>query len=755
MQKYIKFLQKFKWFIAIGIPLIVILLATGLKHLEIDGSYRIWFGEESKILKDYDNFRRTFGNDDGVVIVFKDKDGIFNKKALTSIDEITQALWKTKYIARVDSISNYQYVHAGEEDPDDIVVEDFIQDIPNASKSYLANRKQIATTDPLLINSFISKDGTTTMISARLVPKVNDVTDKSLEIMDLVEKILAPQRAKTGYTYWVNGGPALNKAFMVIGINDARTFTPLVIIVSMLLLLLLFRRISGALLPMGVVVFTFLTVLAVQVLLGYKLNNFTANLPVFIVAIGIADAVHIYSVWLMNKKEGQDNIDAVTNSLQKNFLPIFLTSLTTSIGFATLTISKVIPIFTLGIATATGAVLAFIISVVWLPSVMLLLKKPIKQKEIVAVKEQKSLGYGKFIVNNYKKIILLTSILFLLLSMGLFHVKVDSNTIRYFDNDVKIRQSTEFMMENLTGPMAYEIVVDTGKKDGIKDPKFMKSVEQFYSDFQGKFPAVRHLSSLMDTVKRFNKIVDNKDEVPKQQNLIAQYLLLYSLSLPQGMEINDKMDINEQQLRITGQIDIVDTSKDLEMMNYVESWWAKTPYSASVQGQASMFAHMQKDVTDTLIYSLSLAIILVTLTMLLIFKRLEIVWVFILPNILPVVLVVGLMGWLDISIDIGVAIAGAIIIGVAVDDTIHFLVKYFDARKRGLSMEDTFDEVLKYAGKAILFTTIILSISFSMFMASNFSPNQNFGIVTAFALIVALIMDLLLLPSLLVLGDKK
>jgi len=259
----------------------------------------------------------------------------------------------------------------------------------------------------------------------------------------------------------------------------------------------------------------------------------------------------------------------------------------------------------------------------------------------------------------------------------------------------------------------------------------------------------------MDTVKRFNKIVDNKDEVPKQQNLIAQYLLLYSLSLPQGMEINDKMDINEQQLRITGQIDIVDTSKDLEMMNYVESWWAKTPYSASVQGQASMFAHMQKDVTDTLIYSLSLAIILVTLTMLLIFKRLEIVWVFILPNILPVVLVVGLMGWLDISIDIGVAIAGAIIIGVAVDDTIHFLVKYFDARKRGLSMEDTFDEVLKYAGKAILFTTIILSISFSMFMASNFSPNQNFGIVTAFALIVALIMDLLLLPSLLVLGDKK
>ena len=190
MQKYIEFLKKFKWFIVLGLPLIVIFLASNLKYLEIDGSYRIWFGEDSKILKDYDNFRRTFGNDDGVVIVFKDKKGIFTKKALQSIDNITQALWQTKYIARVDSITNYQHVHAGVEDPDDIVVEDFIQEIPTASATYLADRKHIATTDPLLIDSFISKDGTTTMISARLVPKVNDKSDKSLEIMDVILRLL-------------------------------------------------------------------------------------------------------------------------------------------------------------------------------------------------------------------------------------------------------------------------------------------------------------------------------------------------------------------------------------------------------------------------------------------------------------------------------------------------------------------------------------------------------------------------------------
>jgi len=748
MKKYIDFLQKFRWFIAIGLPVIVFALAFNLKHLQMDGSYRIWFGEESKILTDYDKFRSTFGNDDSLIITFQDKEGIFNKKALQSVDNITQALWKMKYVARVDSITNYQYIHNNPDEPDDIVVEDFIKDISNASSEYLANRKEIATSDPLVVDGFISRDGTTTMISARLTPKVNDDSDKSMEIMTLIDNILAPEIERTGYKYWLNGGPPLNHAFVTIGMSDM-IFIPIILIASMILLFLLFRRISGALIPIGVVTFTFLTVLAIQVLLGYKLNNFTINLPVFIVAIGIADAVHVYTIWLLHKREGVDNILAVEQSLKKNFLPIFLTSLTTTIGFATLTISEVIPVFTLGVATASGAILAFIISIIWMPSVLLLLKKEYKVEHIKKIEKKKSMGYGSFIVKNDKKIALVTTVIFVFLTIGIFNVKIDSNTIRYFDKSVEIRQSAEFIMENITGPMAYEIIVDSQEPNGIKNPDFLKTVELFYKDFQTTYPDVKHLNSLMDTIKRFNKVVNNRDEIPNNQNLIAQYLLLYSLSLPQGMEINDKMDIKEQKLRITARVNIVDTSTDLEMINYVSDWWGNTPYRASVQGQTAMFAYMQKDVTNTLIYSLSLAIFLVSLIMLLIFKRFKILWVFILPNILPVILVIGLMGWIGITIDIGVAIAGAIIIGVAVDDTIHFLVKYFEARKEGLSMEDTFDEILRYAGKAILFTTIILSVAFSLFAFSAFTPNQNFGIVTAFALIIALVIDLLLLPALL------
>jgi len=288
-----------------------------------------------------------------------------------------------------------------------------------------------------------------------------------------------------------------------------------------------------------------------------------------------------------------------------------------------------------------------------------------------------------------------------------------------------------------------------------KDPVFLKTIERFYDEFYSLYPDVRHISSLVDVIKIFNKVMNGSKTIPDDSKLIAQYLLLYSLSLPQGMEINDKMDIDERLLRVSASINMVDTSKDLEMINWVEEWWSKAGYSAEVNGQTVLFAHMQKDVTDTLIESITLAIVLISILMLLIFKNIKMLPLFIVPNILPIALVVGVMGWLDIDIDLGVAIAGAIIIGVAVDDTIHFMVKYIEARKRGENLEEALKYVMSYAGSAIIFTTMILSAAFLVFIFSDFNPNYHFGIVTACALVIAVVVDLIALPALLSLIDNR
>jgi len=757
MDKFVNFVIKSRWFIVIIIPLVTLFMASSLKHLEFEGSYRIWFGENSQILKSYDKFRSIFGNDDVITITFQDKDGIFTKKALHTIDDITQKLWQTHYIARVDSITNFQYVHADKEYPDEVLVEDFIDDIDSYTPKDLANKKEIALQEDLVKNRIISQDATTTMIVGRLTPKAGDDPEVSFKLRDAVLKILAPEEKKNGYKFYLAGGPAINTAFIEIAQHDGGIFTPAVILVAMLLVFMIFRKLSSMFLSIGVVIFTFLIVLSIQVMLGYKLNNFTANIPVFVVAIGIADAMHLLWIYTMARKKGMQNIEAIHYSVQKNFLAILLTSLTTSVGFASLGISAVIPIKTLGIATASAALLAFVLTILFVPAMLAILNPKIKEDENVQAHNNHphAVAYTKFIIKNAKLLLGGSLIIFVALGIGIFKANVDSNVVKYFNKDVPFRQSVNFLQKHLTGPMSYEIIVDSKKPDGIKDPQFLKTVQKFYNQFSAKYDDVRHISSLMDVVKTFNEVMNGSKSIPNNQELIAQYLLLYSLSLPQGMEINDKMDIDERLLRVTSTMNVVDTSKDLEMIQWVQDWWSKTPYSAEINGQTIMFAHMQHDVTNTLIESITLAVVMISIIMLLIFRNWRMLPLFIIPNILPIALVVGVMGWFHIDIDMGVAIAGAIIIGVAVDDTIHFMVKYTEARRRGDSMQEAMNYVMSYAGSAIIFTTIVLSVAFLVFVFSDFNPNYHFGIVTASALIIAVIVDLVALPALLTIIDNR
>ena len=756
MNKFVDRVIKFRWAIAILIPLITVMMASSLKNLEFEGSYRIWFGEESKILNDYDNFRAIFGNDDAVAISFKVEDGIFNKDSLQAVENITKKLWETEYIARVDSITNYQYVHADEEYPDEVIVEDFIEDIDSLSDEDLEMKKAIALKQDLIVGKLISSDAKTTMIVGRMTPKAGNDPAVSFKLRDAVEAIVKPELEKYGYKFYLNGGPIINTAFIEIAQSDGGTFTPAVILIAMFLLLLVFRKFSMSLLSIVVVVFTFLIVLSIQVMLGFKLNNFTANIPVFVVAIGIADAMHLLWIYIVARKKGMDNYESIHYSVSKNFLALFLTSVTTAVGFASLSISNVVPIQTLGIATASAAILAFILTILFVPALLAILNPKIKeQTQEENTNHNISKWYVRYIIRHNTAILFISGLVFVAIGLGIFQANVDSNTVRYFKEDVPFRASTKFIQDNLTGPMAYEIVVDSKKNDGIKDPKFLKTVDKFYNELYAEFDEARHLSSLMDVVKTFNDVMNTSKSIPDDKNLIAQYLLLYSLSLPQGMEINDKMDIDERLFRVTGSMNMVDTSKDLEMIEWIESWWDKTEYSATVEGQTKMFAHMQHDVTNTLLYSITLAVILISIIMLLIFKNLKMLPLFIAPNILPIALVVGVMGWIGIDIDMGVAIAGAIIIGVAVDDTIHFMVKYVEARKRGENLKESLEYVMSYAGSAIIFTTIILSLAFLVFVFSDFNPNFHFGIVTATALVIAVLVDLVALPALLAKLDDR
>jgi predicted RND superfamily exporter protein len=540
-------------------------------------------------------------------------------------------------------------------------------------------------------------------------------------------------------------------------VHDALVLIPLAVVIVVVLLFLLFRDPIGVAVPAVVILFTSLLVLSMQMLLGHKLNNFTVNIPSFVAAIAIADSMHLYLAWVYYRTKDIENQEALYLALKNNFLPIAMTSLTTAIGFATLSISAIEPIATLGIAITAGALIAFLLSVTLAPAILLLLNDNYKIKPIKFLNLLHTKGYGAFIVRHDKQIVVGFAIVMLLIGYGLTLLKVDSNSIKYFDKSTTVRSGSEFIEEKLTGSMIYEIILDSKAKEGAKSPAFLEKIVTFEKALITKHPNVTFTTSLKDIVEKMHRVLDNNSTLttPNSKNAVAQYLLLYSMSLPQGMELNDKIDTTERYLRLSINSNIQDSSKDLAMIDWVKQWWGKNSnYSATVQGQTSIFAYMQSSVMDTLLLSISATLILVLFAMFFIFRNIKMLWIFILPNLAPILLVGGVMGYLGRSVDIGVAISASVILGIAVDDTIHFFSKYFQAIKT-MSFEESIDYVISHSGNAMILTTFILSFTFAIFGVSSFVPNVNFAIVTVVALNIALLLDLILLPALLSLFYNK
>ncbi|WP_089726823.1 efflux RND transporter permease subunit [Candidatus Thiosymbion oneisti] len=761
--KYVDAIIKYRWFVALSCPfLVIVMVLSCIEDLGLEAGYRIWLGKDSKIIAGYENFKHTFGSDDTIVIAFMDEAGIFSNQALGTIERITERLWQTKHIIRVDSITNYQYIHASPEDPDEILVEYFVEDGETIPEDILKQKEQIAIIDEQTRNRTISTDGKTALIYANLIP-VGEGRDKAInrEVTQLVRNMLEEERKRTGYAFYLFGGPVLSTSFMEIAKHDLVVFTPLVIIAAILILIAIFRRLSGALIAVSVVVLTFLAVISIQIMLGFKINNFTANLPVFVIAIGIADTMHIYWAWSHGIDTGLGNHGAIHYALQKNFFPVFLTSITTFAGFISLSVSEVIPVKTLGIATASASLIAFLLSVTFLPALLSLSRAGKKDIDHAGPPWLASYveKYSAFIVDHKRSILILSVVSIPVFFAGVFLVEVDSNTVKYFHEDTPIRNSVRFIQDKMTGPLPFEVVIDTKEQGGIKAPDFLRSVERFYRDLDNRFEKVRNIGSLLEPMKRINQVMHGGREafyrVPDTKPLSAQYLLLYSLSLPQGLDINNRMDVDERRFRITLSVDLTNTSEEIELIRWIEDWWQKTPYTATVHGRLVIGTFMQTHVTRTLIHSILAALALISLVILVFFWDIKITIISLIPNIFPLLLAVSLMGFLGIHIDLGIAVAVAVVIGVAVDDTIHILAKYLSAKRAGKDFREALEYLITLSGVPILFTTVVLSLGFSIFIFSDFNPNVHFGVVTAATLLFALVVDLFLLPSLLGVLDER
>ena len=759
--RFAKGIIKYRWAIVLLMPLLIVLLfALNIKNAGVETDFKMWFDKDSKVMQNFEHFKQTFGSDDRLMIALRNEKGIFQKETLESIQDITEALWQTKFVARVDSITNYQYVHVSSDDPDDIIVEDFIEDIDTLSDLDLKEKEKIAVNDVQTKNLLVSADGKSAVIVARMVYSEHLKPADYIALHKSANAIIEQNRLR-GVEYYSMGVPAYTNAFMSTISSNAKIFFPVFLLAIIALLALIFRNIWGVVLPITVVVLTILFIAGFTFGLGYKLNTITSMFPIFIIAIGIADSIHIFWVWKHKREEGANNEESVIFSIEKNFMPALITSLTTFAGFISLGISKIVPMQAFGILLASGAVMAFLLSILLLPAFLSVIHPKIKVKKQNTDKlKERVAQYTHFVVRNDVRIIILSVLFIVVCTIGIKDISIDTDFAKQFGKDTPIRKSAEFVEKNIGGTIYLEIIVDSKEKSGVNNPQLMKDVDRFSEAFMKRYERIRHVSSLSQVIKRYHKLMNGDQEtfykIPNSKELISQYMLLYSLSLPQGMGINDMMDVDGRYLRVTAMMNITSEAKKLEMYNWTRKWWKEnSKFSATLEGLTMISGHMRMELTNTLIASISLALVFVTLIFWLAFRSKFFMAISTLPNIAPLLIAAGLTGWLGINLDLGMAIVFVVIIGIAIDDTVHFLSKYKAAVKKGESLIEAIEESLLLSGSAIVITTVILVLGFATFLFSDFAIYSNFGLLSSVALSLAMLFDLMLLPAIISVIEKR
>ncbi|MCB1042452.1 MAG: MMPL family transporter [Acidobacteria bacterium] len=734
-----------------------VLAIPGVTRLQSDFTYRIWFRDGDPLLETFDRFERRFGNDEAVAVVIHSPSGIFDTESTTLLQNLTKDMWQVAEIIRVDSLTNYNWTHAEVVDgEDELFVDPLIPDPDDQAltEEVLKERESVAVNHEVIPGYLVSQDGKTAVIFARLKPAIGGSPDFEKVIQGTREKIKAYE-GLGDHEFYLTGNAAVTQTFKEVTQQDMQVMVPALLGAIVLFLLFFFRRLSGMLMPLIVIVASISITMGLSGWLGIKINNLTAIVPHILIAIAIADAVHIMVTFFQFRQKGLERLEAIRGTLVKNLQPTLLTSISTAIGFFSFATAKITPIMSMGVLAGVGTLIAWVVTILVLSPMLALIPINIKQKP-----EEKrtfepstwSLSYTRWLQQWRTPVLILFAVFSVISLYVASRNVVNSDPFKYFAPSVPTRVANEFIEENLGGSMGLEIVVNSGEKDGIYEPEFLNKVDVF-QDWLNELPYVTKTVSLVDIVKQINRSLHNEAQeayvIPDDRGLIAQELLLYTMGLPQGMELTDRMTLDYDMIRLTAMWTLHESRTSLVEMKRIEAKAAELGLNAYVTGKTPLWHGLNPYVVGTFIVSISLALVLVSILMVVVFRSVRLGLLSMIPNTVPLIFGGAIMTILNKPLDIGTVIVASVCLGIAVDDTIHFLSNFNRWRQSGADTSYAVAQVITHTGPALLVTTVILVAGFGTFAFASFVPNINFGIMTAIILTTALIADFTLLPAML------
>ncbi|MCH7819897.1 MAG: MMPL family transporter [Candidatus Marinimicrobia bacterium] len=755
---YSRWVIKWRWLIILTTFLIAGVSASGGRFLVFDTNYRVFFGDDNPQLADFEQLQNIYTKNDNIIVILEPSDGeVFTGKTLDAVEWLTGEAWKVPYAIRVDAITNFQHIRA---EGDELIVEDLVYDALNMSQEQLDYARETAVKDPLLLNRLISSKAHVTGVNITLQLPGESI----FEVPESVEyaRGLATQLEET-YPHirtYLTGTAMLNNAFTEAGLKDIQTLIPLMYLLIIITMIILLRSFSGTLAALLVIGLSAATAMGLAGWAGIGLTPPSATAPTMILTLAVADSIHILMIFLREMRHGMNKSDALAESLRLNFMPVFLTSVTTVIGFLSLNFSDVPPLHDLGNIASTGIVAAYVYSILFLPAMISVL--PFKVKLRDQEKLQFMDRFADFVIKNSKLLLAGSVILIIILASFITRNELNDQFVEYFDESIKFRTDTDFTIDNLTGVYQIEHSLGAGESGGISNPAYLNKLEDFANWYREQ-DGVIQVYTVSEIMKRLNRSMHGDDEewyrIPESRELAAQYLLLYEMSLPYGLDLNNQINVDKSATRLTATFDDV-TSKEMREMSDKGSAWLRENapeymfYPGS--GMAVMFSYISGRNIDSMLKGTSFALILISFSLILALRSFKFGLISLIPNIVPALMAFGVWGLLVGEVGFALAIVTSMSLGIVVDDTVHFLSKYLRARReKNLSTEEAIRYAFSSVGTALLVTTLILIAGFAVLSLSSFKVNAGMGQLTAITIAFALLIDFVMLPPVIMLFSKK
>ncbi|HHG3244691.1 TPA: RND family transporter [Vibrio parahaemolyticus] len=749
---------KYSLLVLLATIFLIIVATIGGKNLYFRGDYDIFFDGTNKQLLAFDEIQTTFAKTDNLAIVIAPEDGdIFTPQTLSLIQKITVDAWQVPYSSRVDSIANYQHTEAFD---DDLLVEDLLYSEYELTPERISKVKSIALSEPVLKSALVSEKGDVTVVNITVqLPEM----DKTAEVEEVVSSINAMidryQRAYPDVTFHKAGIIAMNHAFMTAAQDDSSTLVPTMLVVILVFLTIMLRSILSVIATLIVIIGSVMATMGISGWAGMFLSTATVNVPTLIMTLAVADCVHVIATMRQSMKNGFTKAQSIERSIALNFVPILITSVTTAIGFLMMNMSDSPVLRDFGNLSALGVMVACFLSVTLLPALLKLLPIHVKME---TSQDQKHVmdRLGDFVVSQRRALLPLSVVVIVVCASLIPLNKVNDESVEYFGQRNEFRQAADFMEERISGMTNISIAIKTNESQGIAAPDFLNTIGEFSSWLRGQ-PETDHVATLADVYKRLNKNMHGDDEayysLPQERELAAQYLLLYEMSLPYGLDLNNQINVDKSSIKMVLTVANLGSVELVDLENRIYQWFAEhaPQYQVVASSPSLMFAHIGETNMASMLSTLPITLVLISALLIFALRSVRLGLISLMPNIAPAVIGFGLWALISGEINLGLSVVVTLTLGIVVDDAVHFLSKYQRARREGQTAEQAVRYAFHTVGRALWITTVVLVAGFSVLAMSSFRLNADMGQLSAIVIFIALVVDFLFLPTLLMLFDKK